>query len=75
MTPKARLKMVTGILFWQENAKVAAIPNLQLFIVGFQKFLFFWAGMTFEAWNVVIEWAISFHIIPYEKKIVYLLFI
>ena len=39
-TPVARFNMAAQILFWHENYKVSIIPNLQVSLMGFQKFFF-----------------------------------
>ena len=44
------------MFFWHKNAKVAIILNLKVSFVGFQELFLFWvAGMIFEAWEVEFE--------------------
>ena len=62
--------MVGQILFWNENAKVAIFPTLQVLFVGFQKFyLFLVAWMFFEAWDVKLEPVHSFSNKSIEKRL------
>ena len=57
--------MVARILFWQEITYVSIIPDPEISLVGFQVFFLFWVPMTIlEAWNVELEWAHSFVIMP-----------
>ena len=52
----ASFDRVAGILFWQQNANFAIIPNLHVSLGGFQKFFFFWiVEIILEAWNVELE--------------------
>ena len=55
--------------------KVAGITNLQVSLVGFQKFFWFWVtGIILEGWDVKIDRAHSFVIIS-SKEILYLGFL
>ena len=56
--------MVARILFWQEIANVSIIPDPEISLVGFQVFLFWVPMMILESWNVELEWAHSFVIMP-----------